>query len=797
MSKSQLLVEFADTVISLKSNNSIISANTDDNNNGKRKIKEKESSDGINYPIITVLPYSIMVMNSENGSLLHKYELPQKTNKKQCTILNCSYISEAKSFLLIMSDSSLIRIPEINVISNKLSSSSSLSEISTHEKITWPIQPTNIYNLGNRGIIITCEKGFISHFFLDSESSLPNAPSKPNSKLIKSFDDKYISLSSNISCGNSIHFTDLKTSKNKDKIISTTWKNITKRTTNDTIWLSEDDAIISKIPLNIELKEEIVSVCCNSNSHSFTIILSNSESLSLESSSSKSKKSKAVTNTTNNSSKGKLLKIDLNGDIIMERILSYKPISISYINEMIYLTHTTGIVVWDIRYGAQVFEMASINTLTQGVHRSLVMQSGNNNVSLITCNKAIKNNSSSLYRLQISIPFEQTKSSLCNVIDFLKNNKSNENKDINDKGKVLSSLSGNLKRKLIQAQKKIEIHNKEEEERNALLDLEISNEVVQESEKKKYIKKSPFYLDIPIDASQAFLSRLEEVGTNGDLQASDWDTVKLLLLSRTLSLSGNPSLIEQAMKSNRIDVIIQIARYVPDLSETGAVNLLLYSATLSDSILDRLSIGNGTLQWGKATSSLVAEEPKGKKTKKNSKVVVVEQKEKDSSIYLASKKILPVRAMVESLLLRKGGYSSVVLSDAVSKISAQVATVLLRVFSHFVKGLCVSLPNNYESSTGLPFVLGDIRDEQVRRAVSWTEAILDAHFSSIAMNAMLHVPSRKALHDTMQAVNNADDAAQLVESVLGIVTHMQRVIKAGGEVVNTTTALYQVELLKL
>jgi hypothetical protein len=138
-----------------------------------------------------------------------------------------------------------------------------------------------------------------------------------------------------------------------------------------------------------------------------------------------------------------------------------------------------------------------------------------------------------------------------------------------------------------------------------------------------------------------------------------------------------------------------------------------------------------------------------------------------------------------------------------SMTSPSVAALLLRVVVLNLKGLCAPIEN--DSIQNKSYNLADIfarvstasfNDEHVRRAITWAEALLDAHFSAMALNASYHGPTIHALTCVMETVGTAGDAAQEVEKVLGVWTHIRRVIESGGEHVAPSTSLYQQEQLQ-
>ena len=105
-------------------------------------------------------------------------------------------------------------------------------------------------------------------------------------------------------------------------------------------------------------------------------------------------------------------------------------------------------------------------------------------------------------------------------------------------------------------------------------------------------------------------------------------------------------------------------------------------------------------------------------------------------------------------------------------MSAKVAALLLRILVHSLRGLSVAWaplkplakpPSLQGVDSEVVVGAGDCRgvdvaaeaaelhlgvqfeEEQVRRAVVWAEAVLDAHFAGTAMNAVNHAPTRRAV----------------------------------------------------
>jgi hypothetical protein len=139
-------------------------------------------------------------------------------------------------------------------------------------------------------------------------------------------------------------------------------------------------------------------------------------------------------------------------------------------------------------------------------------------------------------------------------------------------GRVLAGLPGPMKRKLKSA-----LH-----QYDAQMQLERTEYLATEDSEARVEKRSRrFYLDIPEAVSRAFLVRLESAKVS-DLVSSDWEMVKVLVRSGTLSLASNPSLLSQASAAQRLDVLGHIVRHVPDLTERQCVKILhlvLFSST--------------------------------------------------------------------------------------------------------------------------------------------------------------------------------------------------------------------------
>ena len=155
-----------------------------------------------------------------------------------------------------------------------------------------------------------------------------------------------------------------------------------------------------------------------------------------------------------------------------------------------------------------------------------------------------------------------------------------------------------------------------------------------------------------------------------------------------------------------------------------------------------------------------------------------------------------ISIMMENIIRRKVSYSTILLSDLMKRqITPSFAIIMLRVVMLFLKGLCAPLMlSNIEEPRGTdtdmdvdtdaegavdsssrkkrrvvrggsvndlvtvfkcvsPHTGGlwnSYNDDHVQGAITWAEALLDAHFSSLAFRASQHAPTRQALGNVME-----------------------------------------------
>lgn len=203
---------------------------------------------------------------------------------------------------------------------------------------------------------------------------------------------------------------------------------------------------------------------------------------------------------------------------------------------------------------------------------------------------------------------------------------------------------------------------------------------------------------------------------------------------------------------------------------------------------------DGIIQWNEQAQDKSSDK---KKTPKKA------SKTEDAGAGSEDRRLDLLRALVESTLRRASAFSAILLGEAVRALPLPCAVLLLQVVTHFVRGLC-SGASDSEDATTTPVLdtrkvhlHAYVTDEEIKRAATWAEALLDGHFSALALHAVGHAGTRRALTYAMGTINGAEDGSELVQSTLGLWTHITRVIHNGGQQVKPITSLYQVEQLDL
>ena len=296
----------------------------------------------------------------------------------------------------------------------------------------------------------------------------------------------------------------------------------------------------------------------------------------------------------------------------------------------------------------------------------------------------------------------------------------------------------------------------------------------------------------PFDGCVSFLKEFQACESSQEVFASDWDVVLTLLTTqRCISLQHphNTSLMDFSLSAGRLDVLCCAARYAPDLSEAQAVCALIRLAMWDPSsstgvhAMKHLRLNKtGALEWhskGIQTTASALKTPskgkgkgkaKGKGKGKDDDEEAVRDPQSSGALELTHLDVL--RVLTESLLRRSGGFSVQLLADAIQEhTSPTEAGLLLHLFLLFLRGLCGGADAQF---------FGFVHDQQVARAVDWSEAILDAHFCGIALSTSSGSGTNGPLEGALQVAASLLSAQGIsageegIEQALGAWTHIWR-----------------------
>jgi hypothetical protein len=194
-----------------------------------------------------------------------------------------------------------------------------------------------------------------------------------------------------------------------------------------------------------------------------------------------------------------------------------------------------------------------------------------------------------------------------------------------------------------------------------------------------------------------------------------------------------------------------------------------------------VAVKQGALEFTAGEDQKAADVKKGKKAKGTENSVAADSLD-------GGKRLDVLRCLVAATLRRSSAFSALLLGEAVRLLPLSAAVLLLRVVTYFMRALSGADAKDAAAATS---------DEQMKRAATWAEALLDGHFSALALHAVSHPATRRALTCAMEAISGAEEASEQVQSALGLWTHISRVIHNGGQQVKPITSLYQVEHLDL
>lgn len=732
------------------------------------------------FPLVITTRTRVILIDIETSNILFTYDVQAL---RDSSIIDCLYLAEITSLLILLADSSLVRIPLDNLQSK---------EEPKVECTELPYQPHKLLGLGSKGIAILFTNGLIYYF--SAFKSGTGLPEKPDASKIKP--------SGNIGkiycCSNQYHVTFVRESIKTSEYVITSWNNKQLAHTSNKYQVLDDKVGFSH---SIKNKLAIVSVTTN-HTASYSIIFSaNNDAKSTVSRNKSSKNDQVSANHSSISSENLWIKYDLNGSVLFERVLDTIPVSANSIQDKLFILHEGNwLRLWDSKYGVQlcqfnITESAPLNTCIYRIIRNIDSFGPVDDLYHFVCCKPVHlkphksaDMSYTICSQLIDIPTQINKGNLFSIMGSLR--------DCSDPivtsalptdVTVFASLSRVHRRQLQDAQYKLTKHE--------TVDVDITLQ-----------KKRKLYLDVPTDASTAFLTRLNEVGMNVVLQVSDWDVIKLLLKSYTISLTSHSIILLIAYKNHRYDILADIAKYVSDLDENMATKLLQMAINCEEKDIGRMGVRNGILVLRKDKVTT-------KSTKKNAKIIaadvndadlVVEDENQDTQLTTPATPLLIVHMIAKALVQRNSAFSSVLLTETLrSSISSQGAVLLIRLYLKFLEGLKYVAGESNDVNQEIIevkydelHVIGELNDSEMKRAILWIQCLVDAHFTSLALNVETNVSVRRALVAAMNIVKDCDKSLETLELLAGALEHLRRQnrIRMNEGVVNKSS-VYAIETL--
>jgi hypothetical protein len=377
--------------------------------------------------------------------------------------------------------------------------------------------------------------------------------------------------------------------------------------------------------------------------------------------------------------------------------------------------------------------------------------------------------------------------------------------------KILSGLPNRVKREILKAQKKLEKFSKIESSAG----VEDINEQAQNQIKLQRSRRF-IPLDVPLDVCEEFLSRFMyaiDLDFLNFILPSDWTAFKVILSTGTVMISKYPHIIASVVSAGRFDVIQCIAQYCHDLTEKQAISLLAYTMNLPDNLLALLRVVGDEyrIEWGNKGNSAAVSEEEDKKLRKRKASVEESEESKLSEVIILD----ILQAILSSLLNRRDVFSHILLAESIrSDLSVGSASIILRTVARILRGLS---PDGFiEIPCGVDF----FGEEQVRRAVTWAEAIVDAHFSSFALHLSVAMSRetyaqtgqikpeglvQRAILKAAETVSTLESSKDEVELLVGsweqilAMNYFTHLKDKRGKLVNTTppVGIYQLETLPL
>lgn len=496
------------------------------------------------------------------------------------------------------------------------------------------------------------------------------------------------------------------------------------------------------------------------------------------------------------------MNVDLNGELLLQREIGADIQEVFDLNDGLWLVDGKGDVrCLHSRYATQLLQLS----LQRKVHGPVVLCEFDRDISLgavLLVERVADEGPSVLYQRSFTMPSLQAQSLLgCLMVSM----QSIEQEKTAQTSSVKKSVSGSQLGQL---------PANEQEQLNALLQ-EYLHTVHKEGERgekaRAYIasygrKRKLVGMELDPQVASSFLDRLRAVEV---IDKMDWEVVKALVRSGDVNMGDHAFLFHRALSIYRFDIICEILRFTADVTEVHAVAALNRACTLPESFVVSQTLPLDLLLNIAELMCLlffVFEQPKFEIVGCVLWYMEVYRHDRDDGVFISAD--LPLReqkpgkstrqltyhkvfqGVLESILLRPAAFTTYLISEAVQSVSPTVAAMVIRILANLIRGICVP------QIAPMPvfFYFGD---DQLQRAITWMEGVLDAHLTTFALEASRQPAVHKALSATISLVSGAQEALEHTEQLLGTWTHIERVLNRKAGHVQPVEKYYQVESINL
>eukprot|EP00981_Chlorochromonas_danica_P007465 scaffold1754_cov180-Ochromonas_danica.AAC.21 len=678
----------------------------------------------------------LLVKMGESGSLARKYDLKSFYDP----IVDVVYVTGRSLFVVLLKDGSLVVVPE---------NCQSASEM-VREK--WPVavRPQRLWALEN-DLLVYCEGGNLCKVLLDHSkaqypagaitSFLPQSLSLVDQSLAHlSVSKSHVVVVVNVKEGGSVESSKRSKSKTTEsvKTVAFLWPIDAASANTNTFWLDGEKMSILNLPVDAS-SQLLVKVFLYQEGESLSLITTSKDN--------------------NNSNITTWMNVDLRGELLFQREIGVDIQEVFDLNDGLWLVDGKG---------------------DRKVHGPVVLCEFDRDISLgavLLVERMADEGPSILYQRSFAMPSHQAQSLLgCLMVSM----QSMEQEKTSQTNSVKKSVSGGSQLGQLPAN--------EQEQLNALLQ-EYLNTVHKEGERgekaRAHIasygrKRKLVGMELDPRVASSFLDRLRAVEV---IDKMDWEVVKALVRSGDVNMGDHAFLFQRALIIYRFDIICEILRFTADVTETHAVAALKRACTLPESFVPKFEIV-GCVLWYME----VYRHDRDDGVFISADLPPREQKPGKTTRQLTYHKVF--QGILESILLRPAAFTTYLISEAVQSVSPTVAAMVIRILTNLIRGICVP------QIAPMPvfFYFGD---DQLQRAITWMEGILDAHLTTFALEASRQPAVHKALSATISLVSGAQEALEHTEQLLGTWTHIERVLNRKAGHVQPVEKYYQVESINL